>query len=251
MSTTGRRSSTSSCCGPARRWGSGWFTPGQGSPKDAERSNGSSGPCGIRFLVEIGSGRELDDLVQLNTLFTAWVETVYHRRDHSETEQTPWDRWSTITPTLPTPTQLREAFLWSEWRTVTKTATVSLHGNTYQVDAALIGRKVELVFDPFDLTDIEVRWQGRAMGHAVPHRIGRHVHHKARPDEATPATAAPTGINYLALVEAQHTKEISERLRYCQLPDGPLPGQQPLPGITDPDPDQTHDDDHTSDEVPA
>jgi len=204
-----------------------------------------------QFLVEIGSGRELDDLVQLNTLFTAWVETVYHRRDHSETEQTPWDRWSTITPTLPTPTQLREAFLWSEWRTVTKTATVSLHGNTYQVDAALIGRKVELVFDPFDLTDIEVRWQGRAMGHAVPHRIGRHVHHKARPDEATPATAAPTGINYLALVEAQHTKEISERLRYCQLPDGPLPGQQPLPGITDPDPDQTHDDDHTSDEVPA
>jgi len=204
-----------------------------------------------QFLVEIGSGRELDDLVQLNTLFTAWVETVYHRRDHSETEQTPWDRWSTITPTLPTPTQLREAFLWSKWRTVTKTATVSLHGNTYQVDAALIGRKVELVFDPFDLTDIEVRWQGRAMGHAVPHRIGRHVHHKARPDEATPATAAPTGINYLALVEAQHTKEISERLRYCQLPDGPLPGQQPLPGITDPDPDQTHDDDHTSDEVPA
>ena len=204
-----------------------------------------------QFLVEIGSGRELDDLVQLNTLFTAWVETVYHRRDHSETEQTPWDRWSTITPTLPTPTQLREAFLWSEWRTVTKTATVSLHGNTYQVDAALIGRKVELVFDPFDLTDIEVRWQGRAMGHAVPHRIGRHVHHKARPDEATPATAAPTGINYLALVEAQRTKEISERLRYCQLPDGPLPGQQPLPGITDPDPDQTHDDDHTSDEVPA
>ncbi|HEY5878504.1 MAG TPA: DDE-type integrase/transposase/recombinase [Nakamurella sp.] len=204
-----------------------------------------------QFLVEIGTGRELDDLVQLNTLFTAWVETVYHRRDHSETEQTPWDRWSTITPTLPTPTQLREAFLWSEWRTVTKTATVSLHGNTYQVDAALIGRKVELVFDPFDLTDIEVRWQGRAMGHAVPHRIGRHVHHKARPDEATPATAAPTGINYLELVEAQHTKEISERLRYCQLPDGPLPGQQPLPGITDPDPDQTHDDDHTSDEVPA
>ena len=76
--------------------------------------------------------------------------------------------------------------MWSEWRTVTKTATVSLHGNTYEVDAALVGRKVELVFDPFDLTDIEVRWQGRPMGHAVPHRIGRHVHHKARPDETTP-----------------------------------------------------------------
>src|SRR5487761_2298248 len=42
-----------------------------------------------QFLVEIGSGRELDDLAQLNTLFTAWVETIYHRREHSETGQTP------------------------------------------------------------------------------------------------------------------------------------------------------------------
>ncbi|MGB8381387.1 MAG: hypothetical protein WCG47_09075, partial [Dermatophilaceae bacterium] len=79
-----------------------------------------------QFLVEIGSGRELDDLATLNTLFTAWVETVYHRRVHSETGQTPLQRWSVLTPTLPTPAQLREAFLWSEWRTVTKTATVGL-----------------------------------------------------------------------------------------------------------------------------
>ena len=209
-----------------------------------------------QFLVEIGSGRELDDLVQLNTLFTAWVETVYHRREHSETHQTPWHRWSVITPALPTPAQLREAFLWSEWRTVTKTATVGLHGNTYEVDAALVGRKVELVFDPFDLASIEVRWHGRAMGKAVPHRIGRHVHHKARPDESTPPPAA-TGIDYLGLVEAHHTAELADRLRYSQLPDlpkgrltdGPLPGQQPLPGISADDPASDHD--HPSDEVPA
>lgn len=179
-----------------------------------------------QFLVEIGSGREPDDLVQLNTLFTAWVETVYHRRTHSETGQTPWDRWSVTTPPLPSPAQLREAFLWSEWRTVTKTATVGLHGNTYEVDTALIGRKVELVFDPLDLTAIEVRWHGRVMGQAIPHRIGRHVHHKARPDDTTPPPA-PTGIDYLRLVEAQHTAELAERLRYSQ-----LPGQQQLPGIS-------------------
>lgn len=126
-----------------------------------------------RFLVEIGSGWELGDLVALNTLFTAWVETIYHRRTHSETGQTLLQRWSTADP--PTlPTQLREAFLWSEWRTVTKTATVNLHGNHYEVDAALVGRKVELVFDPFDITAIQVRWHGRAMGAAVPHKIGRH-----------------------------------------------------------------------------
>jgi putative transposase len=52
-----------------------------------------------QFLVEIGSGRELTDLVELNTLFTAWVETVYHRRTHSETGQTPIQRWSSVDPT--------------------------------------------------------------------------------------------------------------------------------------------------------
>ncbi|HTW07651.1 MAG TPA: Mu transposase C-terminal domain-containing protein, partial [Acidimicrobiales bacterium] len=36
----------------------------------------------------------------------------------------------------------------SEARTVTKVATVSLFGNNYEVDPALVGRKVELVFDP-------------------------------------------------------------------------------------------------------
>jgi putative transposase len=183
-----------------------------------------------QFLVEIGSGRELADLVQLNTLFTAWVETVYHRRVHSETGQSPLQRCSVgDPPALPTPAQLHEAFLRSEHRTVTKTATVSLHGNSYEVDAALVGRKVELVFDPFDLTDIQVRWQHRAMGAAVAHRIGRHVHHKARPDESTPP-AAPTGIDYLRLVEAQHTTELADRLRYADLPEGHAPGQLTLPG---------------------
>ena len=187
-----------------------------------------------QFLVEIATNlatNEVADLVELNRLFTAWVETVYHRRVHSETGQTPLDRWqladTLITPA--TPTQLHEAFLWSEWRTVTKTATVSLHGNRYEVDAALVGRRVELVFDPFDLTDIEARWHDRAMGKAIPHTIGRHVHHKARPDTTDPAPPQ-TGIDYLRLVEAQHAAELAERLRYSQLGDQPDPVQPTLPG---------------------
>jgi putative transposase len=127
--------------------------------------------------------------------------------------------------------------LWSERRAVTKTATVSLHGNVYEVDAALVGRKVELVFDPFDLTRIEVRYHGRSMGTAVPHRIGRHVHRKARPD-AAPPPVTPTGIDYLRLVEAKHTAELADRIRYAQLSsDGQPPGQldlTQLPEIADP-----------------
>ena len=49
---------------------------------------------------------------------------------------------------LPTPAELHEAFLWSAVRVVTKTAQVSLYGNSFEVDAALVGRRVELVFNP-------------------------------------------------------------------------------------------------------
>src|SRR5437660_3291522 len=39
------------------------------------------------FLVEIGDGSSVADLAQLNKLFTAWYETVYHTRPRSETGQ--------------------------------------------------------------------------------------------------------------------------------------------------------------------
>src|SRR4051812_33022557 len=139
-----------------------------------------------QFLVELSTpdtdGATVADLATLNRLFVAWVETVYHPRIHTSTGAAPLARWRdglTHPVALPTPARLREAFLWSAQRTVTKTATVSLHGNVYQVDPALVGRQVELVFDPFDLTDVEVRYRDRTYGSATVFRIGRHSHPKA------------------------------------------------------------------------
>ncbi len=99
------------------------------------------------FLVELEARGGAADLTELNRLYTAWVEVVYHRRIHSETGERPLDRFGSP-GALPSPAMLHEAFLWSEQRQVAKTATVSLHGNSYEVDAALVGRRVELVFDP-------------------------------------------------------------------------------------------------------
>ena len=146
-------------------------------------------------------------------LFTAWVETVYHRQIHSETAAAPLARWSAAGPfPIPSTDALAEAFLWEEQRTVTKTALVSLHGNTYQVDPLLVGRRVELVFDPFDLTRIEVRLRGVPAGAAIPHRIGRHAHLKARP-ETPPQLPAPTGIDYARLRRDRQTRPSCARHR--------------------------------------
>ncbi len=173
-----------------------------------------------QFLVEIDDGVELADL---NRLFSAWVEVVYHRRVHSETAQTPLGRFEAAgVPVLATPALLREAFLWSEARTVTKTATVSLHANQYEVDAALIGKKIELIFDPFDLTRIEVRYLNRPFGLAVPLVIGRRTHPRAEAQLPPPAPT-PTGIDYLKLIAEKRDAELGgERIDFASFthPDG-------------------------------
>lgn len=182
-----------------------------------------------QFLVELSDPQALasiTSLAMLNELFTSWVETIYHQREHTETKQKPLERFlAPGPPAIPTPQLLREAFLWSEHRRVSKTATLSLHGNSYEVDTALAGRQVEVVFDPLDLTSLEVRYQGRSMGTAVPHRIGRHVHPQARPD-LPPAPAGKTGVDYLALIAQQHRTQIAKTAKINYTAMLPTPAAQ-------------------------
>lgn len=197
-----------------------------------------------QFLVEVQAAQTpVADLDELNGLFTAWVERVYHRRVHRETGQTPLERFMADgVPDVPGPALLREAFLWSEVRTVTKTATISLAGNRYETDPALVGRRVEAIFDPFDLTQVEVRWNGVSFGLAAAHQIGAHVHPKAvgslTHHDDMPAS---TGIDYLALVAAEHRDATRRSINFADLPAGqpdqpdqpelpaPWPHEPPLP----------------------
>jgi putative transposase len=170
------------------------------------------------FLVEIGDGAGIRDLAELNRLFTAWCESVYHARPHGETGQPPIDRWRAGGPfPVPEPARLREAFLWSEARLVRKDATVRLFGGAYETDPSLAGRKVECVFDPFDLTVVEIRWNGSPYGLAIPRTIGRHSHPKAKPEE--PGSPPPaTGIDYLGIIAAEHEEAARRhRIRYDAL----------------------------------
>ncbi len=61
-------------------------------------------------------------------------------------------------------------------RKVTRTATVPLEGNSYAVDPALTGRRVELRYDPEDLSRLDVFCNGKPAGAAVPFVTRRHVH---------------------------------------------------------------------------
>ncbi len=192
-------------------------------------------------LVELDAHPQLG-LAELERVLQAWIEQVYHRRVHSETKGTPLDRFAAFTPRYPTAAELREAFLWSETRLVTKTATVSLLDNRYEVDMALCGRRVELRFDPYDLEVIEVYYAGRPCGHAVPHVIGRHVHPQA--EESADVARPVSGIDYLRLIETEHERDwLSRRINYHQL--------HAVNDAGDSDGDVEHDDDVDDDDDAA
>ncbi len=178
-----------------------------------------------QFLVEVTAADDparhpVTSLDELNDLLDHWVREVYHQRVHSETGETPQARYQAAGPAgPPDATLLREAFSWSAVRLVRKTATVELEGNVYSVDPFLAGRKVELVFDPFDMTRLTVWWAGRKVGSAVPQVIGRHAHPKAPPDE-DPEPVTYTGIDYLALIAgAGQDATAGERLHLANIAD--------------------------------
>jgi putative transposase len=157
------------------------------------------------FLAE-ATHRGIESLEELNDLFAAWAEQVANRRAHAETGQAPITRFEAGGPPRQAdPARLAEAFRWSVTRKVTRTATVPLEGNAYAVDPALTGRRVELRYDPEDLTRLDVFLDGRPAGQAVPFITRRHVH-RAVPQAARP-DPDPTGIDYLHLVAAAHGEE--------------------------------------------
>src|ERR1700733_1090157 len=66
-----------------------------------------------QFLAELTAARaaRIPDLAELNRLFTAWTETVYHAREHSETGQAPLARWEAGGPfSVPAGPDLADAF---------------------------------------------------------------------------------------------------------------------------------------------
>jgi putative transposase len=178
-----------------------------------------------QFLVEFSGHhpRRVADLAELNRLFAAWVESVYHCRPHGETGQAPIVRWNAGMPAplpIPEADRLSEAFKWEETRTVDKTCLISAFGNYYQVDPALRRRRVQIVFDPFHLEEIEVRHDGKSYGTATVFTLSRHAHPNARPEQPGQSPPEATGLDYLGLLDEARTRHLAASIDYAAL----LPG---------------------------
>ncbi len=154
-----------------------------------------------RFLLE-AEQVGIATFDELNDRFLAWVEHYLNVRRHAETGQSPLERFRKGSHRPADPELLRQAFLWSERRRVSRTATISFQGNQYQIDSALVGRLVELRYRPEDLSQLEVWFGDRQFGHATPLVVERHVHPQLPPPPRP--VPEPTGVDYLGQVLADH-----------------------------------------------
>jgi putative transposase len=91
-------------------------------------------------------------LEALNRRLWAWVEGEYHHAPHRALDgATPLEQWAQTGDGVRFPEpdlDLDDLFLFEAQRKVQKDRTVSLNGVLYEVDAALVGEKITLRFDP-------------------------------------------------------------------------------------------------------
>jgi transposase InsO family protein len=180
------------------------------------------------FLPELNRS-EVTSLAQLNQSLLAWLEVVYHRKLHSETGQSPLERFrqQPQPTTRPVdPVTLRQAFLHRAQRHVTKTATISFQGNRYRVPDYLRGQTIELRYDPFDLSQLELWFQDTFLQSVQPDHLVNPSHPDVEPDPRPVAPPADTGLDYLALLRCEHQRLIQaqlEGIHFSQLTNHPQP----------------------------
>lgn len=125
----------------------------------------------------------IQTLDELNRFFAAWLDKHHTTRVHSETKMTPLDRWNAGREHVrfPTPEELADTFYWEEERFVRKTGDVSLCGNHYPVEPYLVGQRVQVRFDPFDLSVVRIVHRGAVVANASPTELVSRTFAKAQP----------------------------------------------------------------------
>ena len=115
--------------------------------------------------------KALLSLDQLNERLWHWLDTVYHRREHSALQTTPLLRWQrdiAQVRQLPPATDMRRLFFHRVDRLVRRDSTFLLRHRFFEAPPYLAGKKIEVRFDPLDLAQLEIYCAGKPEGAARP-----------------------------------------------------------------------------------
>jgi len=123
-----------------------------------------------QFLANLDRKLSLS-LQELNQRLWAWIDEVYHRSEHAGLGTTPLLRWQRDIEhirQLPPATDLRRLFFHRLDRWVRRDSTFLLQKRFYEAPAHLASETVEVRFDPLDLSQVEIYFQGQPQGRVRP-----------------------------------------------------------------------------------
>ena len=88
-------------------------------------------------------------LEKLNDPFSIWLSRFYNQRKHSATKQSPVNRWEGCEhPVRKVSLEtIRQAFLWRDTRSVSKTGIFSIDSNEYEMEPFLYREKVVVMYN--------------------------------------------------------------------------------------------------------
>lgn len=119
-------------------------------------------------LLPLLAPEQLVSLDAMNRALSAWIEGEYHHAPHRGLgDESPADKWARSSEGVRMAgAELADLFLAEQKRNVRADRTVTLDGVAFEVDAALVGERVTLRFDPArkpDKRTVQVWHQGRCV----------------------------------------------------------------------------------------
>jgi putative transposase len=127
------------------------------------------------FLGEVALEKP-NTLERLNELFEVWLSEFYQNKPHSALGEkiTPEMAYRSDRKALRfiAPDVLTDAFLHCETRKVDKSGCISFMDQKYEVGLSFIGRQVDVIYDPANIEELTIEYEGYTPWKATKLQIG-------------------------------------------------------------------------------
>ena len=179
-----------------------------------------------QFLEEL-SLEPVKTLSELNRKFSIWLDEGYTHSHHNaltveerdkktgkllrKLERTPYQAYTEDPAKVRyiSSIECRDAFLWEEGRTSNPSGCIKLRGLVYDIGVALARKRVDVRYDPFDISVVEIWYGGKFMRKAEKLEIPEFT---PKPAEApAKASARPTYSRLLKVYEEKNKEREKQR----------------------------------------
>jgi transposase InsO family protein len=166
-----------------------------------------------------------EGLSEFNKYFNIWLSECYHNKVHEGIDLLPEEAYKSSKAPLrfAEPETLARAFLHIEQRKVDKSGCISFNGKKYEAGVTLIGRTVDIVYDPADKSVITV--EDKSMGASFTVKelvIGAHTGPRPKLPEFMSELAPETSRLLDEKAKRYHKRQLSSKraISYAQINKG-------------------------------